>query len=59
MKSQDKPTLLNGTLGKIAKKAGCSPDYVSRVLKGKVNTDKGKKAKRILEIAAQLNEILN
>lgn len=58
MKCKDNPTKINGTLGKIAQKVGCSPDYVGRVLSGKVNTTKGKKALQILEISKQLSELL-
>ncbi len=56
-KSQVKPKKERGVCVMIAKKIGCHPDYVSRVLDGKVKTDRGKKARRIIELHTQINEL--
>jgi len=59
MESQKKPTKNYGICKMIADKTGSHPWYVSRVLNGTVNTSKGKKARKILEVADQINAVLN
>lgn len=57
MRSQEKSKKIFGMGRVIARKVGCSEDYVSRVLSGKVN-QRGKKARHINEVADTLNRTL-
>jgi len=57
MESQEKTIKIAGTGKIIAEKLGCTNDYVSRVLNGRVNQN-GKKARQILELNQKIADFL-